>query len=244
MKQRESDADMTDTRRLALVNDLPALSAEMPWLEFKHDTTDPKSIGKRISALSNAARLADKEIASMVWGVRDGDYKVLGTDFTPSGEKVGNQPLEFWLVRHLSPDIAFSFQEVKHPYARLVLLEIPAATVAPVEFDKVAYIRIGSATPRLAEYPDRMRMLWTKTGPYNWELGLAKQFVNEDRVLTLLYYASYFDLSELPLPDNRAGIFERLSAENLIIPDAGQHWNITNLGAVLFAKNLDDEAAR
>ena len=89
-----------------------------------------------------------------------------------------------------------------------------------------------------------LRILWTKTGPYNWELGLAKQFVNGDRVLTLLDYASYFDLSELPLPDNRAGIFERLSAENLIIPDADQHWNITNLGAVLFAKNLDDEAAR
>ena len=46
---------MTDERRLALVNDLLDLPAEMPWLEFKHNN----AIGKRISALSNAARLAD-----------------------------------------------------------------------------------------------------------------------------------------------------------------------------------------
>ena len=32
---------MTDERRLALVNDLLALPAEMPWLEFKHNKLSP-----------------------------------------------------------------------------------------------------------------------------------------------------------------------------------------------------------
>ena len=235
---------MTDERRLALVNDLLALSAETPWLEFKHNNADPQAIGKRISALSNAARLADKEAAYMVWGVQNGGHEVVGTSFTPSSEKMGNQPLEFWLAQRTSPDVAFSFQEVGHPDGRLVLLEVPAATVAPVEFDKVAYIRIGSATPRLADYPDRMRTLWAKVQPYAWESGLTKQFISGDEVLSLLDYSSYFDLVEQPLPDNRGGIFDRLSAEKIITRDAGGHWNITNLGAVLFAKNLDDFDSR
>ena len=157
---------------------------------------------------------------------------------------MGNQPLEFWLAQRTKPDIAFSFQEVEHPDGRLVLLEVPAAPAAPVEFDKIAYVRIGSATPRLADYPDRMRTLWAKVQPYAWESGLAKQFISGDEVLTLPDYSSYFDLAEQPLPDNREGIFDRLSAEKIITRDVGGHWNITNLGAALFAKNLDDFDSR
>ena len=235
---------MTDERSLALVNDLLALPAEMPWLEFKHNNADPQTVGKRISALSNAARLADKDTAYMIWGVRNGSHEVVGTSFKLPTEKVGNQPLEFWLAQRIQPDIAFSFREVDHPRGRLVLLEVPAATAAPVEFEKVAYIRIGSATPRLADYPDRMRTLWSKMQSYAWESGLAKQFIDGDQVLALLDYSSYFDLAEQTLPDNRAGILDRLSAEKIITPDAGGQWNITNLGAVLFAKNLDDFDAR
>ena len=180
----------------------------------------------------------------MVWGVRNGSHEVVGTNFMPSTEKAGNHPLEFWLAQRTRPDIAFSFREVEHPDGRLVLLEVPAATAAPVEFDKVAYIRIGSATPRLADYPDRMRALWSKMQPYVWESGLVRQFIGGDQVLALLDYSAYFDLAEQPLPDNRSGILDRLSAEKIITPDAGGHWNITNLGAILFAKNLADFDAR
>ena len=42
------------------------------------------------------------------------------------------------------------------------------------------------------------------------------------------------------LPDNRAGIFERFEADRLVRPDVGGHWNMTNLGAILFAKQLSD----
>ncbi len=42
------------------------------------------------------------------------------------------------------------------------------------------------------------------------------------------------------LPDNRKGIFDKLSADRLVQEDVGGHWNITNLGAILFAKRLTD----
>lgn len=231
---------MSEARRLAVVNDLLALPAETAWVEFKENNADPRMIGVRISALSNAARLADRENAFMVWGVRDADQAVVGTTFSPATAMEAGQPLEFWLAQRTKPDLAFSFHEVTHPDGRLVLLEIPAATTAPVEFDRVAYVRIGSATPRLSDHPDRMRALWAKMQPYVWESGHAAQFLTGDRVLSLLDYSSYFELTSQPLPDNRTGIFDRLAAERLIVPDAGGHWNITNLGAILFAKNLEE----
>jgi ATP-dependent DNA helicase RecG len=235
---------MTQARTLALVNDLLALPAETSWVEFKENNIDPKAIGKRISALSNAARLADRHFAYMLWGVHDATQTVAGTSFEPSNEKIGNEPLEFWLSKHLTPDIAFSFVEVIHPDGRLILLEIPAATIAPIEFEKTAYIRIGSATPRLSDYPDRLRVLWAKLQPYVWETGIAAQFLTGDDVLAKLDYSSFFDLIKQPLPDNRPGIFDRLQSERLIVSDVGGRWNITNLGAILFAKNLDDFESR
>jgi len=120
------------------------------------------------------------------------------------------------------------------------LLEIPAAAPSPVEFERFAYIRIGSATPRLSDYPERLRTLWAKLQPYAWESEIALQFVTSDEVLARLDYTSYFDLTRKPLPDNRAGILDRLSSDRLISADAGGRWNITNLAAILFAKELTD----
>lgn len=229
-----------DERRLALIEDLLALPAETSWVEFKHNNTDPKMIGKYISALSNAARLSDKQSAYLVWGIGDEDRAVLGTDFIPSAKKHQNEPIEFWLSKRVKPDIIFSFHEIKHSDGRLVLLEISAAINAPIEFDRIAYIRIGSATPRLSDYPDRMRALLEKLRPYDWEFGVAKPFQTTEQVFDLLDYSAYFHLTHQTLLDKSASILERLSHEKLIIRDVGDYWNITNLGAILFAKNLND----
>ncbi len=221
-----------------LIDDLCALPAETSWVEFKENKAGPQMVGKLISALANAARLADRDFAYGLWGIRDSDHAIVGTSFEPSIQKVGNQSLEFWLVRQLSPGITFDFKPVEHHGQRLVLLSIPAAANSPVEFERTAYVRIGSATPRLSDHPEWQRALWRKLQPYIWESGVAAQFLSGDDVLSLLDYASYFDLTRQPLPDNRQGIFEKLVSDNLIQKDVGNQWNITNLGAILFAKNL------
>jgi predicted HTH transcriptional regulator len=227
-------------RQLALIDDLRALPAETAWAEFKENNTDPELIGKLISALSNAARLADQHFAYVLWGIRDGDHAVVGTAFDPSATKHKNQPLDFWLSQCLQPAIAFCFKSIDYAGHRLVLLEIPAAATSPVEFDKTAFVRIGSATPRLSDHPERQKLLWTKIQPYAWETGIAAQFLTGDEVLARLDYTSYFELTGQPLPDNRAGIFDKLKADRLIEADVGGNWNITNLGAVLIAKNLTE----
>lgn len=234
----------SDARTLALIDDLRALPAETSWVEFKHNNSDATMIGKLISALSNAARLADQHFAYVLWGVRDADHALVSTGFEPSSQLQNGQPLEFWLSQRLQPDIACAFKPIDYPIGyqatRLVLLEIPAAASSPVEFERVAYLRIGSATPRLSDHPQRLKALWAKLQPYAWESGIAAQFLSGDEVLATLDYASYFDLTDQPLPDNRVGIFDRLLADRLVQADAGGRWAITNLGAILFAKRLSD----
>lgn len=229
---------MNIERDTDLVRDLIARPAETSWVEFKKDNIDPKMIGVRCSALANAARVDGKDFAYMLWGIDDATHNIVGTGFDPDTAKVGNQPLQMWLAQCLTPSIAFMFRSVQCPEGRVVLLEIPAATSAPVAFDSVPYIRIGSATPKLTDYPDRYRQLIEAMQPYTWEHGIARQYVSGDEVLKLLDYAQYFRLTDQPLPDNRTGIFDRLEAERLIREDVGGKWSITNLGAILFATDL------
>ncbi len=231
---------MTDTRTLALIDELLAKPAETPCVEFKAGNADAEMIGKRISAMANAARLVDQPFAYMLWGVDDASHAPIGTTFDPSSQKQGNQPLELWLAQHLQPDVAFTFKTADYHGKRMVLLEIPAATSCAVEFERQAYIRIGSGTPKLSDYPDRQRALWSRLQSHAWEASIAAPFLSGDEVLTRLDYAAYFDLTGQPLPDNRKGIFDKLLADRLVQADVGGHWSISNLGAMLYAKRLTD----
>jgi len=232
-----SQEDINRMRDIALVNELRR--SENALVEFKRGNVDPKVIAKYCSALSNAARIEDKEFAYVLWGIDDATHNIVGTDFDPDGVKgESNTVLQLWLAQRLKPSIAFNFRRIQHPDGLVVLLEIPAATNAPVAFDDIAYVRIGSATPKLTDYPERQQKLITNLRPYVWEKGIAKQFIDSDEVLRLLDYPSYFRLTSQNLPDNKAGIIERLSSDQLIQKDVGERWNITNLGAILFANDL------
>jgi ATP-dependent DNA helicase RecG len=57
-------------------------------------------------------------------------------------------------------------------------------------------------------------------------------------VLSLLDYPAAFRLLDLPLPDNRRAIQERLVAEKVIVAKPGDRFDIANVGAILFAADL------
>ena len=227
-------------RRLALIDELRAQAAETSLTEFKENNDNPVVIGQLISSISNAARIAGQDAGYVVWGVRDTDHAVVGTTFDPATAKHKGQPLEFWLNQRLSPRIAFAFQALKHSEGRVVLLEVPAAPNAPVEFERTAYDRIGSATPRLADNPDRQRTLWDQLRSTAWETDVAQPFLDEAEVLARLDVESYFKLLDLPPPGSAQRTVSALEQEKLIASDAGGKWNIHNLGAILLAKDLRD----
>lgn len=60
------------------------------------------------------------------------------------------------------------------------------------------------------------------------------------RVLQLLDFSTCFDKLGIALPSDQAGILSRLCDERLAVARPGDRFDITNLGAILFAKNLGD----
>ena len=224
----------------SLLNELRSLPKETEWVEFKHNNSDPKEIGEYISALANAAVLAGKTCSYLIWGVESGTHNVLGTTFTPKSQKVGNEELESWLLKLLVPKINFYFHDLETDTGKVVILEIDRASRHPVRFQGVEYIRIGSCKKTLKEFPEKEREIWRIFDAKPYEALFAVERVSPDDVLRLLDYPAYFELTNQPLPDNKQGVLDRLAADSLVVKNEAAAYNITNLGAILFAKKLDD----
>lgn len=223
-----------------LLRELQRLPKETEWVEFKQSNAEPSEIGEYISALANSAALLGKGTGYIVWGVDDKNHDLIGTTFAPNRTKVGNEELESWLLRLLEPKINFSFSAFQMNGKPVVLLEIAAAFRHPVRFKGDEFIRIGSIKKKLKDFPEKERALWRVFDTTPFEQGIAVVNVAAEEVLQLLDYPAYFDLTKLPLPENRDGILERLAVDEMIRKSATGAWDIANLGAVLFAKRLSD----
>ncbi len=225
---------------VGLVRELCKLPRETEWVEFKQNDDEPAAIGEYISALSNAAALTGKPRAYLLWGVRDSDHQIVGTTVSPGSRKVGNEELENWLLHQLTPKLSFAFCEVEVDGARVVVLEIERAHRQPTQFKANEYIRVGTYKKRLKDHPEKERALWRVFDETPFEERLAREHVSSDDALAVLDYPAYFELLELPLPAQKSGILSALATDGIIKEDGANQWNVTNLGAVLFAKKLTD----
>ncbi|MCC8162297.1 MAG: putative DNA binding domain-containing protein [Lachnospiraceae bacterium] len=224
----------------SLVERLRKLPTEMEWVEFKCNNENVQMIGEYISALSNSAALNGKETAYVLWGIDDTTHKVIGTEFSPAKTKKGNQKLENWLAGLTSPNLDFAFTEVMMEDKKVVVLEIPKATIRPVSFGGTEYIRIGSYKKKLKEFPEKERALWRSFENTAYELRTAVSNVTEEDVTALLDCAAYYTLLKLPLPTNRSGIIHNMLDEEFIREMDNGNYEITNMGALLLEKNLND----
>lgn len=144
------------------LRELLALPAETEWVEFKHNNSNPQEIGEYLSALSNAAALHGQPHGYIVWGVADGTHSLKGTSFKPRQQKgAGNEDLEPWLARLLSPRIDFQIHELVSDGRPIVIFQVQAANSTPVAFSGREWIRIGSHKRPLRDFPEKERSLWS-----------------------------------------------------------------------------------
>jgi predicted HTH transcriptional regulator len=231
--------DQTPEQLNSLLRELCRLTKETEWVEFKHNNDDAPTIGEYISALANSAALLGKQSGYVVWGVDNETLDVVGTSFKPSTAKYKQQELESWLLQKTAPKIHFRFYEFENEAGLpVVILEIQAATHTPVQFDGTEYIRVGSYKKKLRDFAERERELWRVFDKTPFERQAATENSTSDEVLSLLDYPAYFELTKQPLPEGRAGILAALEADQLLRKADNGLWNITNLGAILFAKKL------
>lgn len=231
---------MSDAQLLRLISKLAELPDETEWVEFKMNRDEPHEIGEYISALSNSAALSGKARGYVVWGVEDGTHELKGTTFRPAKKKVGNEDLENWLATQLTPRIGFRFREASSEDRRFVVLEIPKATHLPVRFKGEEYVRCGSYKKKLSEHPDKERALWRIFSQEPFEKRLALDGLELADAVRLLDYSRYFDMTSQSQPFDLNGIASRLGQERLIARQDDGTYAVTNLGAILFAKDLGD----
>lgn len=238
---------MTNDELIYLLSELRSFPNETEWIEFK--ASNATEIGQYISALSNSACIHDKDFGYLVFGIDDKTHRIIGTKFSPNQKARGNEDLTPWLARLLEPRINFNFYEFVYEGEQIVIVQIYATQNTPVKFQGIPYVRIGSYKKKLDDYPEKERLIWTKKPRIFFEKELAAMALEADDVLAQLNYTSYFELTSSTLPDNRKAIFDKLIQEK-IIQKNGNKYDITNLGAVLFAKrlgtfeNLDRKAVR
>ncbi len=221
-----------------IVKELVMLPRECEWVEFKQDNSKPEEIGEYLSAISNSAALSNKPSGYICWGVKDSTIEIVGTNFDPSSYKVGNEELENWLSHLLNPKIHFSFHKTVVDGKNVILLVISPASTAPVKFKNEAYIRIGSYKKKLKDHLEKERLLWDVLSKKRFEEEVALADLDSNGVFQFLNFPAVFESLDQPLPGDQNGILERLVKESFIRRNQGGSYDILNLGAILFAKDL------
>lgn len=226
-----------------LVNQLRQYENETNWFEFKCSNYEPEMIGQDISALANGAAYAEKTCAYMIWGIDDKTHEIVGTNIDQYSKLVGNQEIESWLRNLISKNAEFEFHKIcmkdkNGDNKPIVVLIIYRATVQTVTFKKVDYIRVGSYTKKLSDYPQMQAQLWDKIRNTRFEEQYAMQNLSIEEALQQLDYTSYFDIKGEPVPTDIKSVAHYMTEEAIIVKQDNGKYAITNLGAILFAKKL------
>lgn len=200
---------------------------ENEHLEFKEakNTYDP------VKAMKYCVAIANEGGGKLVLGVTDkSPRKVVGSQAFQNTGDFQSQILNKLKFR-------VDIEEFTHSDGRVVIFHIPSRTSGTAYHYEGAYLmRSGEELVAMSE--DQLRRIFDEGKP-DFLAGVALDDITADDVVRLLDTQSYFDLRKLPYPAERTGVLERFESEKLICSHDGL-FGITNLGAILFAKNLSD----
>ena len=98
-----------------------------------------------------------------------------------------------------------------------------------------SYHRSAGQTVKMSRQEVKQMISQSQGLLFHEQIALAG--ATSDEVLNLLDYSSYFRLSDRVLPDTKTAILEALADEKFVVKQ-DEKWNITNLGALLFAYDL------
>ncbi len=175
--------------------------------------------------------LANEGGGHLVFGVTDKPpRKVVGTSAFDIPERTVGGIYERLHFR-------VTWTELEHTGGRVLVFSVPSRPVGqPVEYKGRYLMRAGEDLVPMT--PDYLQRIFAEGQPI-FEARIAHKGLGAEDIIRLLDTQSYFDLIQLPYPVDRQGVLERFESEKLIEADNG-NYSVTNLGALLFAKNLDE----
>ncbi|MEN8220976.1 MAG: ATP-binding protein [Pseudomonadota bacterium] len=199
-------------------------SSENEHIEYKEAKTqyDVKKLMKYCVAFANEGG------GQLVLGVND-QRKIIGSQAFKDIGEIKSKILE---KLHIRVDI----DELHDGEKRVLVLNIPARPRGTaLHFDGAYFMRSGEDLVPMS--PDQLQRIFAEGKPV-FEHQLAIENLSGDDVVSLLDVQSYFDLINIPLPKTQQAILDRFSREKIVIKE-NELYSITNLGAILFAKNLN-----
>ena len=213
---------------------------ESSWLEFKHNNNSPETIGEWVSACANAAILAGKERAFLVFGIENRTKKKLGTSVRLAEMKKGGENFSNWLSRMVEPRLMMEFLDFEHEAKHFSIITIEPTYDRPVAFGGTEYMRVGENVKKLREFPEHERAVWLATARRKFEDAVAAAHLSAGEVLAKLNAETYYELSREKKPEAEEETLRCFVARGFIREDMEGGYDITNLGAILFAKNVAD----
>jgi len=126
-------------------------------------------------------------------------------------------------------------EAVLHPDGRVLVFTVPPRPAGTAFSYEGAYLmRVGESLFPMTE--DRLRRIFEEGKP-DFLLRPALTNVSEEDAVRLLDSQSFFELMQLPYPATREAVLQRFEREKLVMRHS-TGWHISNLGALLFAKDL------
>lgn len=227
---------MTYAELAVLFERLLRLPAGTEIVEFKQPSRsfDFEQFGQYFSALSNEANLRGHGAAWLVLGVNEEKEQGFNlrpdpTSLTAFKEEVAAKVGSGLKIRQIH-----ILQEAEGK--SIFFFEVPPAWPGlPTSWEGRYYTRNGVKLEVLSL--EKLETIRGQAHRRLFEEDIALGGQTSDQVLELLGWDEVFYLFELPIPTNKPSVLDRLQQERFITRN-GSHYDITNLGALLFARNL------
>ncbi|MCK4340048.1 MAG: putative DNA binding domain-containing protein, partial [Candidatus Cloacimonetes bacterium] len=204
---------------------------ELDWKEYL--SIKSEKIAQHLSAFSNL-----DNGGFIVFGFNnEGKYAGIDKiDLKETIKRVGN------IARNnLNPSVIIQHSTLNYKNKPFLAIYIQSNQFRPVHLRGKdiyhSYIRSAGQTRKMTK--QEVALLISKTANINFEGEIAKHNCSKDEIIALLDYDRYFRMMELNLPESKDGILQKLEQEKFIFQNSDYYYSITNLGALLFANDIN-----
>lgn len=215
-----------------LKRSLTPIPQELNELDWKSDISNKSDrIAQHISAFSN---------------IPNGGYLVFGLNndghfLTLTKEKVDDiiQKIGNIARNNLDHPVTIDFESTEFEGNNILFIRIPESIDKPVNLRSGtiynSYKRSAGQTVKMTR--QEVKHLISTSRGIDFEMQNAMSNIDDDMVLKQLDYDSYFTLQDKRLSDTKNSILQALANEDLIKSNI-KNWDILNLGAILFCKDI------
>ena len=205
--------------------------AETEQLEFK----EAKSQYDSTKLLKYCVALANESGGYIVLGVTDKfPRQVVGSQAWSTEEELNK--IKALILQKLR--FRVDATELQHPNGRVLVFKVPPRPMGQaLEYEGTYLMRVGEELQPMTR--DRLKQIFAEDQhQQDWFSQPACPDASPDDVIALLDTQTYFELLKVPYPTTRDAVLKRLQSQDLI-KQTTQGWTITNLAAIVLAKELD-----